>query len=896
MFRQNELREILEGTLQASSDQCQVGRLRLPKKDSFLRKRTHVLTTSREVHRVLHGRWCDNTHEHQTIEGTHNQQGNRQNISAFAAAYTSCLARNIVRALLLSMGGQEDTLLVEELLAGFEENEGHKRPGEPREAALGSLQLKRRRCGYKQPCPEVFKDEETWEQILQDVSKGAPRVGSWEVTQGELFDRVARKLKDMNLGLFIACRGTDRYRIPKNGLETHDLPLRRTVYVHRTSGEVVDVGPPQEWLKMSKLKRVGACGPARLSLTMFGSPKDVVEEVSTREELTQVERKPEGSELDHNVGWAPRPIAVSGPAFTRLKGEDQGEIRRLHHNLGHPTPELFEKFMKERGASREILEGIADFQCPTCAEHRKGPSTSRPGRIHRDLDFNDEVGGDGAYWKNAKGKVFHFMHFIDEGTLYHTGAPGGRSVDEQIRLFEDCWLQWAGPCKLLYLDPAGEYVNDAWATFLQKENIRVSMSAGESHWQLGRCERHGAIIKNMLTRMDNETPIDTEEEFRRCLRQVFNAKNSLSRIGGFTPEQALLGKSRSIPGSLMSDEEAGSHAIADCDSTEGQLFRRSLLRREQARKSFITADNDSSFRRALLRRSRPDRMIFEKGDWVLYWRRQKGGGRSERGRWHGPSQVVAVENEKIIWVSHCGRLIRASPEQLRPASLREYMSLPRGSDGGVIDDVPRDGNGPRDFVALDDVPPEVGGGVGSQPESEVSHPDTPPASEYTPTEPMEVEAPVIPEDTMDEPMDASEVPIPVETDDELFVFGYEHSFPSTVCPCYEISFHAGPTMTIDARHGTDVCFVYDTFVISNARKEKVEVRWNDLNEADRAKFSQAKEKEIKAWLNHETVKRVTQGTLRQKRSCDVGGFSLGNHQNNQGGSVVQSQVGSFGLY
>ena len=205
-----------------------------------------------------------------------------------------------------------------------------------------------------------------------------------------------------------------------------------------------------------------------------------------------------------------------------------------------------------------------------------------------------------------------------------------------------------------------------------------------------------------------------------------------------------------------------------------------------------------------------------------------------------------------------------------------------------------------DFVALDDVPPEVGGGVGSQPESEVSHevshPDTPPASEYTPTEPMEVEAPVIPEDTMDEPMDASEVPIPVETDDELFVFGYEHSFPSTVCPCYEISFHAGPTMTIDARHGTDVCFVYDTFVISNARKEKVEVRWNDLNEADRAKFSQAKEKEIKAWLNHETVKRVTQGTLRQKRSCDVGGFSLGNHQDNQGGSVVQSQVGSFGLY
>ena len=54
------------------------------------------------------------------------------------------------------------------------------------------------------------------------------------------------------------------------------------------------------------------------------------------------------------------------------------------------------------------------------------------------------------------------MHFIDEGTLYHTGLLSGRSTrstDEQIDTFEQAWLQWAGPCKTLYLDPAGEYVS-----------------------------------------------------------------------------------------------------------------------------------------------------------------------------------------------------------------------------------------------------------------------------------------------------------------------------------------------------------------------------------------------------------------------------------------------------
>ena len=69
--------------------------------------------------------------------------------------------------------------------------------------------------------------------------------------------------------------------------------------------------------------------------------------------------------------------------------------------------------------------------------------------------------------------TYHVLPFIDEATLFHLGAVSGRTVDEQISTFENVWLQWAGPCKVLYLDPAGEYVNGKWHEFLQKENIRV---------------------------------------------------------------------------------------------------------------------------------------------------------------------------------------------------------------------------------------------------------------------------------------------------------------------------------------------------------------------------------------------------------------------------------------
>ena len=59
---------------------------------------------------------------------------------------------------------------------------------------------------------------------------------------------------------------------------------------------------------------------------------------------------------------------------------------------------------------------------------------------------------------------------------------------------------------------------------------------------------------------------------------------------------------------------------------------------------------------------------------MLYWRRQRGGTRGERGRWYGPGQVLSGDN-RVVYVSHCGQLIRAAPEQLRSASMREWKAI-----------------------------------------------------------------------------------------------------------------------------------------------------------------------------------------------------------------------------
>lgn len=80
--------------------------------------------------------------------------------------------------------------------------------------------------------------------------------------------------------------------------------------------------------------------------------------------------------------------------------------------------------------------------------------------------------------------------------------------------------------------------------------------------------------------------------------------------------------------------------------------------------------------------------------------------RHERGRWYGPAQVITIEKARVVWLSHGGYLIRASPQHLRPASMREYHALPRDDQGNVRDE--QVSTRTRNYVDLDELPPAVG--------------------------------------------------------------------------------------------------------------------------------------------------------------------------------------------
>ena len=85
---------IRQHTVAARFDMCRFG-LRIPKTNRFLKKRSQVLTTSRQLFHELNGFLCANQHSHQRIEGSISVNGQSQRLTSFCATYCQGFAKMV---------------------------------------------------------------------------------------------------------------------------------------------------------------------------------------------------------------------------------------------------------------------------------------------------------------------------------------------------------------------------------------------------------------------------------------------------------------------------------------------------------------------------------------------------------------------------------------------------------------------------------------------------------------------------------------------------------------------------------------------------------------------------------------------------------------------------------
>ena len=702
MLYQEEMSAILEQSYIGRCDMCQAGRLQHPETQKPLQKRTQVVTTSQIMYRRIETLQCNHMHEHDTVAGScrHPQLG-RILVSQFSELYTRTFAEKVIRCLQCSRNVGERNWTPTEFAMVTRPAESEDNSNMP--------SLKCRRIGEKQAPSAAYQqlqEQQKLERMVQCAMKIAPKVGKRFFMEGELVQEVQKSFPDMKIVGVETCKGADRCGPPPKEISSQRAPFRRTLGINRQTSQVFCDETWEEWHLLKRKQLIRNCQPARLLITVFaqslkpvendamcepGSSSSPIprasgeapEDSSKRIRLTEPEPnetvQPEQKPM-HVQNPDPEPSGVRaehGLKFMQLSAEQRQQLIRMHNNLGHPDSTLLGNVLKDQKWPPEAIEGIKDMHCSACFERQK-PRLARPSHLGEPRQFNDLVAIDSIKWTNAQGQHFLFYHIIDTGSNYHVAIPcEHRPNSEQLsQLFNKYWINWAGPPKMLLHDSAGEFCSEEFARYLQGYDFRSSTIPAEAHWQLGRCERHGAILQAMLEKWQVHHPISCFSDFEMALSHNVAAKNSLSRHRGYSPEILVLGKSRHVPACNTNEEVGPADWLADNASNssvhthdaEVQSFMRNLSMREQARIAFVKADHDMKLRRSLLRRSRPDRGQFLPNQWVMYWRSGKG---TLPGSWHGPARVIMPESQGIVWVSHQSRLYRCAPEHLRNLSQRE---------------------------------------------------------------------------------------------------------------------------------------------------------------------------------------------------------------------------------
>ena len=129
------------------------------------------------------------------------------------------------------------------------------------------------------------------------------------------------------------------------------------------------------------------------------------------------------------------------------------------------------------------------------------------------------------------------------------------------------------------------------------------------------------------------------------------------------------------------------------------------------------------------------------------------------------------------------------------------------------------------------------------------------------TEPEEEVAVPSHRGSMDEseniPMDGVEVPIPDDPDDELF--GDTVLFQQHFCQEYMREMDITPAFCVEP----EPFETPDDYILAavNERKKKTEIRLKELSQEDQKRFAVAKHKELRAWLQHKTIRKVSQGRI-----------------------------------
>ena len=114
----------------------------------------------------------------------------------------------------------------------------------------------------------------------------------------------------------------------------------------------------------------------------------------------------------------------------------------------------------------------------------------------------------------------------------------------------DYWVKWAGKPLEVSIDLETGLGSREFGLALGEAGITVVPIAGQAHWQHGKVERHGSILKDMLSKVAHQIDGKNFKQLQWMVDEVVMAKTVLSGNMVSPPANCFLVKSLGLLGRL----------------------------------------------------------------------------------------------------------------------------------------------------------------------------------------------------------------------------------------------------------------------------------------------------------------------------------------------------------
>ncbi|CAE8672228.1 unnamed protein product [Polarella glacialis] len=348
-------------------------------------------------------------------------------------------------------------------------------------------------------------------------------------------------------------------------------------------------------------------------------------------------------------------------------------VQKAHRGLGHPERTVMLRMMRLSGASQSAVSYAKVWTCPVCVAKQRPSKPQRASTTERPTAFNCKLHLDLKFIKDSKDQKYVALSVVDLATSWHIAVLiKTRQSGYVAQKFLKSWIMHYGVPQEIVHDQGGEFTGE-FSQLLDDLAIPSKVTGSHAGFQLAVGERHEGILNNILMAIVYEHQVEGKPQMAMALAAAITAKNSLLKRHGYTPEQAVFGRSLNWAQDLVDEPE-------DCKASSfqdvGDVATTASMRRT-ACQAFFRHDLQGKMKRAMQRAPvQSSAAPLLPGTVVYYWLPAVGKGRMrpDPARWRGPATVIAVEDGKKCYISWRGRCLLVTREQLRLASQEEAQS------------------------------------------------------------------------------------------------------------------------------------------------------------------------------------------------------------------------------